>query len=147
MKFILVPILVFLCTFSYSQTSGEEWTPKPFDLIVSGNESPEPAKFLLICYNKHFNKERYSREFVAKNRLDTISYKKMMTVQVFVPGNDSKVTDLTIDAMEENQREIQIYYSYKGLLSQNERGGAFVIAQTAKSKKPVVFFENGQKIR
>ena len=110
--------------------------------MATGENSPEKQAQLIVSYNKYFNQERHPATFVTSHRLDTINYRKNMTIQVY-SGLGAPAQNLRIDNIEENKNSIRVHIGYEIMDNSDAGRNPFVIVQTPKSKKTVVFFENG----
>lgn len=147
MKAIFIGLL-FCATYCFAQEkapSGGEYILKEFTIVSSGKESPQNSKLLIICYNKHFNKNKFKPDFIKSNRLDQINYKQNMAVEIFLGQVEEKVVNLKVDKIEENSTQIKVYYSFEISKSTeaSNKSTPFVIVETPKSRKQIVFFENG----
>lgn len=122
---------------------------KEFTVVSSGTESPQNSKLLIICYNKHFNKDKFHSDFIKSNRLDQINYKKNMAVEIFLGQVKEKVVNLKVDKIEENNTNINVYYSFEISKSTeaSNQSTPYIIIETIKSEKPVIFYENGAPLK
>ena len=146
MKLFFLGLLFFTPYYSaQSQISSDKYVSKEFKTISAGIESPQNTKLLIICYNKHFNKDKFDIDFIKSNRLDQINYKENMSVEIFLGQVKEKIVNLKVDKMEENSTQINIYYSFEISKSSeaSNKSTPFIIVETQNSKKPVVFYENG----
>ena len=139
--------LLFCATscFAQDQVSPGEYALREFTTVSAGTESPQNTKLLIICYNKHFNKDKFNNDFIKSNRLDQINYKENMSVQIFLGQVKDKIVNLKVDKIEESSTQINVYYSFEISKSSEaaNKSTPFIIVETANSKKPVVFYENG----
>lgn len=143
--------LLFCTTYSLaqSQISSDKYALRQFTTVSTGSESPQNSKLLIICYNKHFNKAKFNTDFIKTNRLDEINYKENMSVEIFLGQVKEKIVNLKVDKIEESEREIIVYYSFdisKSSESSNKTT-PFIIIETPNSRKPVVFYENGEPFK
>lgn len=150
MKTFFFGLLIFAihCT-AQNQNSSQTKTLKEFTTVASGMESPQTSKLLIICYNKHFNKDKFKNDFIKSNRLDQINYKQNMAVEIFLGEINEKIVNLKVDKIEETDLTINIYYSFEKSKSSeaSNKSSPFVIVETEKSKKRVVFYENGVPLK
>jgi len=149
MKSLLTIAIFSMIVCSCSTTNkitSVNYVSKSSNLVSSGFESPEKEKLLLVCYNKYFNQERYSSEFVIQNKLDKIDYGKNMAVEIFLGKNANEIANLKVDKIEENKDNIKVHYSFdtkENKMTQTP----FIIVLTEKSRKPALFFENGKEVK
>lgn len=146
-------ILIFVCC-SFADCFGQkinytdEYVSKEFNVVRSGEHSPEKDRLLLVCYNKYFNQERFSEDFRNKNNLNTIKYKRNMVVEIFPGERNGLISNLKIEKIEENKANIRIHYSFECTpKGNNSSNNPFIIVETSKSRKPVIFFENGEQLK
>lgn len=144
--------LLFCGTYCFAQDknpSGSEYTLKEFTTVSSGTESPQNTKLLIICYNKHFNKDKFKSDFIKSNRLDQINYKQNMAVEIFLGQVKEKVVNLKVDKIEESNTIINVYYSFEISKSTEaiNKSTPYLIVETPKSEKMVVFYENGAALK
>lgn len=139
--------LLFCVTYCSAQNNtllGGEYILKDFTIVSTGTETPQSSKLLIICYNIQFNKDKFNSDFIKTNRLDQINYKKNMAVEIFLGQVKEKVINLKVDKIEENDTRINVYYSFEISKSSetSNKLTPFVIVETPKSSKQVIFYEN-----
>ena len=128
-----------------NQNFSDQFSLRDFTTLSTGTESPLNNKLLIICYNKHFNKEKFDHDFLKNNRLDQINYEENMSVEIFLGQVKEKIVNLKVDKIEENSSQINVYYSFQVSRSSeiSNKNSPYVIVETPKSRKVVVFYENG----
>jgi len=149
MKSILTAALLsfIICSCSVQKKiTSIEYVPKTVNFVSSGVQSPEKNRLLLVCYNKHFNQERFSTDFLIKNKLNAINYGQNMLVEIFLGERKNEILNLSVDKIEENNDSMKVYYSFdEGNDSKGET--PYIFVSTEKSRKPVLFIENGKAIK
>lgn len=144
---ILAGFFLIANCFGQKKILTEEYVSKQFNVVSSGEHSPEKDRLLLVCYNKYFNLERFPQDFRSKYNLNAIKYKSNMAVEIFTGKGKGLVSNLKIDKIEENKTNIRIYYSFDLVDGNDLTNNPFIIAETPKARKPVVFYENGDEVK
>ncbi|MEO6683542.1 MAG: hypothetical protein ABIN48_12040 [Ginsengibacter sp.] len=150
MKAVLFGLILYTTPYvAQNKMTSQEYVPKEFTVVASGTESPQNSKLVIICFNKHINKEKFSTEFIKDNNLDDINYKQNMAVEIFLGSVNDRISNLKIDKIEESKEHIRISYSFESIKTDDSKvsSSPYIIVQTPKSKKPVIFFENGSPLK
>lgn len=149
MKDMLFPIIIGIIMFTIAPwASGQnQLDTLNFKLIAKGVTS-EPYNFHVVCYNRYFNEENFSKEFLQQNNLTKDLFKKKkMLIEIFNRNhNDSTSNILDIDQIILTNSTIDIYYTSSVDSDKALQGSSYIILQTDRIKKPVKFFKNGELI-
>ena len=143
MKNIILTLFSFLITFSV--IAQENTQDIDYRIIATGPDSPFNS-LKIVCFNKYFNLERTKTSFRQKYGLDDKSlYKKKMLAQIFCGLNDVGYDKILVNSISESATTIFIDYAFvnESKDNDNEDIRPFTIIQLAKSKKQIVFVENG----
>lgn len=142
---LIVISMISACSVQ-NQITSLEYVSRPVSFVTSGNQSPEKGQLLLVYFNKYFNQERYSSDFISKNGLNTIDYRNNMAVEIFLGEMTNKIEDLSVDKIEENKDNIRVYFSFSELENEKLSQTPFIVVQTPKSRKPVIFYKNEERV-
>jgi hypothetical protein len=141
---VLVISIFMVCSKSYAQ--NENLQNIKYSIIAEGTDSPISDN-QIVCYNKYFNKDYLTAEFLEKYALnDKGLYKKKMLIELFHSDYDRKGIDqIEMVSLSSDDKTLILKYNLinSNKDNDNEVLAPFLIIQVPKSKKPIKFILNG----